>query len=357
MSSTPIPVLEVRGTHYEVGLQIGEKLKERLQPHVSHIDQYFLAGMTHDDLIHKTRLLLTYSQSVYPQYVEEIEGIAEGADLPFEETFMNFCEDLWGLPMWNPVDSGCTDIAARGRATAGGATILGHNNDVSDIIDEEDLVILKMKAGDEPEILGVSFCGIGLCVGINSAGISLTGNQVNSNDVRMGVPRDLMVRAILGSRRLGEAMDHCLQPKRASNYNNIIADQNGEVYSMEGSATDCEPIYIQDDILAHSNHFITPAMRGFELDRNRIGSSIVHYNRAMRLLRENYGELTPEIFIKILGDHADYPGSICKHDGGSITAFGIVIKLDELAAWIGRGRPCETTWVEHRLEPDAPLHN
>ncbi len=351
MASTPIPVLEVQGTHHEVGLQIGIKLKERLEPRVKHIDQYFLAGMTRDDLIHKTRLLLTYSQSVYPQYVEEIEGIAEGADLPFEETFMNFCEDLWGLPMWNPIDKGCTDIAARGPATVDGSTLLGHTNDVSDIVDEEDLIILKMKAGDEPEILGVSFCGIGISAGFNSAGISLTGNQVNSNDVRMGVPRDLMVRAILGSRRLGEAIDHCLQPKRASNYNNIIADRNGEVYSMEGSATDCEAIYIENDILAHSNHFISLPMRNFELDRNRIGGSILHYNRAMRLLRENYGGLTPENFIKILSDHADYPTSICKHDGGSVTAFGIIIKLEELRAWIGRGRPCETIWTEHCLEP------
>jgi isopenicillin-N N-acyltransferase-like protein len=351
MVNTPIPVLEVRGTHYEVGLQIGNKLKERLQPHVSQIDQYFLAGMTRDDLIHKTRLLLTYSQSVYPQYVEEIEGIAEGADLPFEETFMNFCEDLWGLPMWNPVDTGCTDIASRGRATIDGTTLLGHTNDVSNKIDEDDLIILKMKAGDEPEILGVSFCGIGISAGFNAAGISLTGNQVNSNDVRMGVPRDLMVRAILGSRRLGEAIDHCLQPKRASNYNNIIADMNGEVYSMEGSATDCEAIYIENDILAHSNHFITQAMRGFELDRNKTGGSILHYNRAMRLLRENFGSLSPETFIKILSDHADYPNSICKHDGVSITAFGIIIKLDDLHAWIGRGRPCETIWTEHWLDP------
>jgi isopenicillin-N N-acyltransferase-like protein len=120
---------------------------------------------------------------------------------------------------------------------------------------------------------------------------------------------------------------------------------------MEGSATDCEAIYIENDILAHSNHFITPAMRNFELDRNKTGGSILHYNRAMRLLRENFGKLSPEIFIKILSDHADYPTSICKHDGGSITAFGIIINLDELHAWIGRGRPCETVWTEHCLEP------
>jgi isopenicillin-N N-acyltransferase like protein len=352
MSSATIPVFEVKGTHREIGHQIGARMKEKLKKMVNEVDHYFLAGMTFDEMIEKSRLLLTYSRSVYPLYVEEIEGIALGADLPFEETFMTYCEDLWGLPLWNPIDKGCTDIAARGRATLDGSTLLGHTNDVSDV-DEEDLIILKIKAEDEPEVLAVSFCGVGISAGFNSAGISLTGNQVNSNDVRMGVPRLLIVRAILGSRRLGEAIDHCLQPKRASNYNNIIADRNGEVYSMEGSATDCEAIYIEKDILAHSNHFITSPMRKFEQDRNKIGGSIVHYNRAMRLLRDNFGKLTPDLFKQILSDHVDYPTSICKHDGGSITEFGIVIKLDELRAWICRGRPCEATWTEHQLEPGA----
>jgi hypothetical protein len=50
-----------------------------------------------------------------------------------------------------------------------------------------------------------------------------------------------------------------------------------------------------------------------------------------------------------------YPGSICKHGLESVTVFSLVINLNERRAWIGRGRPCETTWVEHRLEPWTPL--
>ena len=40
--------------------------------------------------------------------------------------------------------------------------------------------------------------------------------------------------------------------------------------------------------------YVSPAMRRFEADRNDIGGSVYRHNRAMRLLRENYGRLSPE---------------------------------------------------------------
>jgi isopenicillin-N N-acyltransferase-like protein len=123
------------------------------------------------------------------------------------------------------------------------------------------------------------------------------------------------------------------------------------VYCMEGSATDCEPIYIEEDILAHTNHYLHLAMRNFEADRNSMGNSVIRYNRAMRLLRENYGRLTPELFQKLLADHAGYPTSICKHGLETVTVFSIIIQLEQLRAWIGRGRACETDFVEYKLEP------
>ncbi|HSR32087.1 MAG TPA: C45 family peptidase [Anaerolineae bacterium] len=354
MATDQIPVIEVRGTHREVGQQIGENMKSRLQRMLPQFPEGLPDGVTWDDMLQQGRLYLDRSRAAYPQFIEELEGLAIGAELPFEELFVGMCEELWEAAAWrgtSPVPAkGCTDLVARGRATADGSTLVAHTNDLSPNV-EEDLVILKVKAGDEPEFLGVSVGGAGYSAGFNAAGISMTGNQVSCNDIRPGVPRLLLVRAILAARRLEEAMDACLHPQRASNYNNVIADAHGEAYSMEGSATDCEPIYIRDDILAHANHFVSLPMRAFEADRNDIGGSVIRHNRAWRLLRENYGHLSVERFQTLLADHANYPGSICKHGIESVTVFSIIINLNDLQAWIGRGRPCQTTWHEHRLTP------
>ena len=256
------------------------------------------------------------------------------------------CEELWESFAWH----GCTDMAARGKATIDGTTLIAHTNDLSPKT-ETMLVILKVQAGSEPEFLGVSVGGIAISAGYNAARISLTGNQLDSNDVRPGVPRLLVVRAILGSSTLNEAMTHCLLPSRASNYNNVLADASGEVYSMEGSATDLEAIYIADDVMAHTNHYLSPSMRRFERDRSSLANSIIRYNRASYLLRQNYGKLTPQLFKTLLADHAGYPTSICKHGLETHTVFSIIIQIETLKAWIGRGHACETEYVEYQLDP------
>jgi isopenicillin-N N-acyltransferase-like protein len=354
MVADPLPVIEVRGSHREVGQAIGERMKPNIQRVLARMQDDLPPGVTWRQMVQKSRLCLTHTRPVYPQYVEELEGIAEGAESRFDDIFVATCEGLWESTAWySPrlgLPRGCTDFAARGSATSDGATLLAHTNDLA-AETEEDLVILKVKAGEEPEFLAVAVEGLGISAGFNAAGISLTGNWVSCNDSRPGVPRLLIVRAIVAATNLEQAMGACLLPQRESNYNNIIADACGEVYSMEGSATDCEPIYIDGDTLAHANHYISPPMRCFEADRSAIAGSVIRYNRAARLLRDNFGRLSPKLFQTLLADHANYPSSICKHAGNTVTVFSIIINLTELRAWIGRGRPCETTYVEYTLDP------
>jgi isopenicillin-N N-acyltransferase-like protein len=366
MNATNIQVVQERGTHYQVGLQIGAALQAQIARAAACLRHDLPTGVTWEMLLDHSRLYLQASREVFPQYIEELQGIAEGSGQPFEEIFLLVCEELWEAaawrePRWNvetlersnvqtpPGRRGCTDLAARGRATLDGATLIGHTNDLLPSA-QEDLVILKVQAGDEPQFLAISSGGVGLSAGFNAAGISLTGNQLDNNDIRPGVPRLLVVRAILASRRLSEAIDLCLLPQRASSYNNVIADTSGEVYSMEGSATACAALYIHEDVLAHANHYTDPAMLKFEADPSSAGNSIVRHNRALRLLRENYGRLTPQLMQTLLADHANYPTSICKHGLETVTVFSIVIHLNSLTAWIGVGRACEAKFEEYKLE-------
>lgn len=346
MPNNHLPIIEARGTHREVGRQIGAQCKERIQSMLKTLRNELPSGVTWEAMLDQGKVYLAHSRAVYPHYIEELEGIAEGAEVPFEEVFLTMCEELWESFAWH----GCTDMAARGKATADGSTLVAHTNDLLPKT-ESMLVLLKVQAGSEPEFLGVSVGGIAISAGYNAAKISLTGNQLDSNDVRPGVPRLLVVRAILGSKTLSEAMTHCLLPTRASSYNNVLADGSGEVYSMEGSATDLEAIYISDDVMAHANHYVTPSMRRFERDRSVNANSIIRHNRADYLLRQNYGVLTPELFRTLLADHAGYPTSICKHGLETQTVFSIIIQLESLKAWIGRGHACETEYIEYQLEP------
>jgi isopenicillin-N N-acyltransferase-like protein len=237
MSTKPIPMIEVQGTHREVGRQIGTHFRVQIGASLGSMREDLPAGMSWEDMLHQSDLYLGYSREVYPRYIKELQGVAEGAGVPFDVLFLSMCEELWEASAWRDpawrARRGCTDLAARGRATVGGSTLIAHTNDLGPA-SEEELVLLKVKAGDDPEFLGISPGGVGYSAGFNAAGVSITGNELNSNDIRPGVPRMLVVRAILAARRLGEALNHCLLPQRASSYNNVVADAHGEVYSMEG---------------------------------------------------------------------------------------------------------------------------
>jgi isopenicillin-N N-acyltransferase-like protein len=347
MVAHDIPLIQARGSHRQVGQQIGQQCRDQIHNLLARLREDLPAGRSWQDMLAHSQLYLSASQAVYPQYIAELQGIAAGAQAPFEEIFLAMCEELWEAAAWQ---HGCTDLAARGRATLDGSTLIAHTNDLLPQA-EDKLVILQIQAGEEPEFLAVSVGGVGISAGFNAARLSLTGNQLDQNDIRPGVPRLLVVRAILGAQHLSQALDHCLLPQRASSYNNLVADGSGEVYSMEGSASDCAALYIEADILAHANHYLSPAMRRFEADPSANGNSILRYHRAMRLLRENFGQLTPQSLQKLLADHAGFPTSICKHGLETVTVFSIIIQLESLTAWIGKGRPCQTTYSEYQLEP------
>ena len=77
MPSTQIPLIEVRGTHRQVGRQIGESQKPALQRMMARLYEDLPAGVDRDAMLEQGRAYLAHSRAAYPQYVQELEGIAE----------------------------------------------------------------------------------------------------------------------------------------------------------------------------------------------------------------------------------------------------------------------------------------
>ena len=112
MSNHPIPIIEARGTYREVGRQIGEQCKPQIAGMMSLLHESTPPNKTWDMLVNESKIFQTHSRAIYPQYMDELEGIAEGAGVSSDELFISMCEELWETP---PYGKGCTDMAARGR--------------------------------------------------------------------------------------------------------------------------------------------------------------------------------------------------------------------------------------------------
>ncbi|HSD82702.1 MAG TPA: hypothetical protein VLG46_02530, partial [Anaerolineae bacterium] len=82
--STPPPLVEVSGTHYEMGCQIGEARCEQVQHSIENahalIDQtYGSLELTWEGAKIQSRKYLPFAEERYPQYIDEMKGIAKGA--------------------------------------------------------------------------------------------------------------------------------------------------------------------------------------------------------------------------------------------------------------------------------------
>ncbi len=343
-----IPLIVVKGNHYEVGYQIGKKLKDYLHETMK-IEKEWVkedSEMSWEDVRAQAKLFLSYSEVHVPEYIEEIKGIAEGAGIDFIDLFSEVCEEIYYK---NFLKRGCSDLIASNDVTMDGSVLVAHNNDTSPQW-EQHAVAIHYQVEGEPEFIAVGYGGLAISIGYNAAGISLTGNELSMNDMQPGVPRMLLVRKILAARNLTEAINASLLRPRASNYNMVITDSSGEIYSIEGSATDYEALYGLEGYLVHTNHYLAQRMRKYELDPYDITTSMVRYNRANRLMRNNRGKITIDMIKEFLSDHTNYPGSLCRHGKEVKTTFSVIINLSNLQMLLARGNPCSNPFYEYQLE-------
>jgi len=349
-----LPVVEVSGKPYDMGRAAGAKCaakghtyRKGMAEGVKHS-----TGMDWSKAVARAKLFLPYAEGFYPDFVEEIRGYADGAKMPFEDAFTCCCHELL-----SPLGfRGCTDMAFSGEVTLNGDVLIGHNEDwSSDAL--ETVVLVHAKPAGKPEYIATCYGGLLPSCGMNSAGISLTGNALNPNDTRVGVPKVFPVRKVLEARRIGEALEHAMPADRASSYNNICSDGNGEIFSLEGSATDFAVISATDGYIVHTNHYTVERMQRFEDAPSAMSSSHVRYFRALKLAEAMLGAVTVESMQGAFRDHVNKPDSVCRHADTRLhrldvseTIFSVIFDLTNLRAHICAGKPCTGTYAEFVFE-------
>jgi isopenicillin-N N-acyltransferase-like protein len=348
-----LPVIEASGKPFELGLAVGRKCAARAVQYRRSIaaSVEFYTGFGWKKAIERAELFLPYAEDFDPDHIEELKGYAQGSKMPFEEVFALCCHELL-----SPLGfKGCTDVAINGDISSDGRVLAAHNEDWSPTA-QETVVLLHAKPKGKPEFVATSYAGFLPSCGMNSAGISLTGNALSPNDARVGIPKSFPVRKVLEAKRIGEALECAMPEARASSYNNIVSDKNGEIYALEGSATDCAWIYAIDGYLVHTNHYTAEKMQRFEAYPSFIACSVFRYNRALRLIEDQLGSATVESLHKLFGDHVNKPGSICRHpDPGvnpldiSETIFSVIFDLTDLEAHVLKGKPCTGGYLKYSL--------
>ena len=353
----PPPLVRVSGTHREMGRQIGEACRKQVQHSIENgrallADAYRQLELTWEGAQIQSRKYIPFAQERYAQYVEELIGIAEGANVVFEDlAVLNAME---AVTMDALHLTRCTSMAVNDDRTADGHVLMAHNEDwVPE--DEDDVFIVHATPKSEPPFLGMTYGGLLPNIGFNAYGIAQMCDSVYPNDSRIGTPRVVVSRAVLAAKTPEEAIRHALAPQRAAGYNHVLVHESGELYSVEVSARKFAIIYGKDGYIVHTNHYNTPAMQAVEREPEDLVSSRVRYFRARRLV-EREEEHTIKTLQSIQRDHVNFPNAICNHSINAIdpldrekTVNAMVIDLTAREMHIAWGNPCENPYHTYHL--------
>src|SRR5512134_2175752 len=356
--NSPPPLVEVSGTHHAMGCQVGEARREQVQHSIDNahllIDQtYSSLELTWEGAKIQARKYSPFAWERYPQYIEEMQGIAKGANVLFDDVMV--LNAMEAVTMDALHLTRCTSFAVNEQRTADEHVLLAHNEDwVPE--DEDDVYVISAKPKDEPPFLAMTYGGLLPNVGFNAYGIAQLIDSVYPNDSRMGIPRLVVARAVLASRRLSGALGRTLISHRAAGYNHLLIHDSGEIYSVEVSARKFEILHGTDGYLTHTNHYLSQTMKEIEKDPEELISSRVRYFRANRLLRQSSTH-TIKTLQAIQKDHVNLPNSICNHNIAGIdpldresTISAMVIDLAAREMHIAWGNPCQNSYHTYHLD-------
>lgn len=355
---TPPPLVQVSGSHRQMGRQIGEACAQQVRHSIENArmmlsSAYDNLQLSWDGAQIQSRKYLPFVQERFPQYVDELLGISEGSGVDFGDVVaVNVME---AVTMDALHLTKCTSMAVNDERTADGHVLVAHNEDWLPE-DEDDVYVVHAMPEDEPSFLAMTYGALLPNVGFNSAGIAQCCDSVYPTDSRIGLPRLVVARAVLAARTPADAIRCTLMPQRAAGYNHLIADQSGEMYNVEVSARRFAILPSEDGLIAHTNHFLDFNMQQIEDEPDELVATRVRYFRALRLLRRTTLH-TVKSLQAIQRDHLNYPDSICNHAVDDInpldreqTINALIIDLTSRVMYLAWGNPCQNPYHTYYLE-------
>lgn len=344
-----LPVVDVAGSHLEIGRAIGETLRDGLLGVAEAHRAGVAASIGWDAAMRIAGELVPYAEASLPHCMGELRGMAAGSGVPFETLFsMNALQEtrfLAGRDAANPnpdEDDGCTSLAVSGEVTANGHVLLGHNEDAGTIRHALPYVV-RARPDNRPAFVGFAYSGLLLYQGVNDRGIGSVGNALYFHDIRPGTPKLLAYRDVLDATFLEDAIRRTRKPDRANGNNHLLANAEGDIYDVEVSGGD-SALISGGDMLAHANNVLDARMTALEW--GDLLNSHMRQQRVAKLLERGRGDLSVDGVFDILSDHANFPKSVCKHadpqhNPDVMTVASVVVDITAGEIHVRPGYPCE----------------
>lgn len=325
--------VELSGTAYEMGLQHGTACADAVNTAIEKVVYGRQIDTAHRDRV--VRQMERTVDRVFPEALEEMQGIADGAGLKRDDILAYAsCMEVGRSAV------GCTNVALR---TAEHGVVHYKSNDVGkDSIGS--YIFWDIRPDKGHPFICVSGPGAPwMGPGVNDTGLTFGGSSIMNTDQdwERGIPTNLLQRYLLQyCADVDEGIALCEStPVMNHGMNIMLTDPVENAVVVERSATRMAVRRMEDDAIWCANHYVTPAMQAVD-DRKNAGFRANSEGRAA-LLAELTAEAphTLDQVTRIARAHAD-PVSMCQH-GPMHSAFGLIAIARDRTLLASDGYPCQ----------------
>lgn len=244
--------IDIAGTPHEVGLQLGCFGRDIAHAHLVKGHAWASVMAFRDDT--RIAVMRQFVEARFPAYWGELQGLATGLDLPFDDVFLWNCRG----DVWASAPDGCTTVQVPGKEP-----VLAHNED-GDPGFHGHCALAHVR----PEN-GIAFTSFiypasipGHTFAVTEAGLVQTVNNIRSRGVGIGLPRMVLGRALFDCRTLDEATHLLETAERAGAFHMTLAQRGDRrLLSVEFTHAACSVNEVERPG-CHANHLIHGKMLG-----------------------------------------------------------------------------------------------
>ena len=356
-------VVEMQGSHYNMGRQYGSQCRDMIRDLAAKVDGIILHERNIEQGKAVAREAIPCVRKAAPELIDEVQGIADGAGIEFEDVFrLNCSKELlsWqgcvGSKAGPTAATGCSSFALRAKE----GTLVAWNMDWWRLWLPH-MVLLHGVPDDGPRFFAFALAG---CVGRPgmSEHVAVSANQLphrggiapgaaNRWDGR-GVPYNFLVRIMLKQRSTADAAAAATALDRMSSLNYTLGDTSGDIRCIETTPRDYAEILPASDFVTHANSYHTAKFNGIpeaELAKQDPRSFDAH-----RQLDQLPRPLDRQALAAIQTSHfSGEPTGICVHRKSngreSITLLSFIAQVNAGKLWAAVGPPCEHEFLEYGL--------
>jgi isopenicillin-N N-acyltransferase-like protein len=352
------PVITVKGGAYERGRQYGVQTRDRVHRSITAyaaLFEYF-ARWDWPRATAEAERFLPAIKDFGAQYVDELAGIADGADVALTDILaVNVRTEIMfsarvRTAMAQAAPAECSAFAS---VASDGHVIAGQNWDWAPFAGDT-VVVLQSVPHDGPSFVTVVEAGLLAKFGVNSDGLAVMTNALACTEDKgdAAVPYHVMLRALLDCGTTHQALRCLEQAARASSANYLLADRTGSMVDVEARPGGPSRLHqLHGDgrrLLLHTNHFVSPEFDAVDYTDLVATTSKFRLSRLAETVEQAGDQSDLAMFAAALSDHTNQPDSVCRHPDPalpapeqSMTVASALVDVTAGRIKLSEGPPCQ----------------